>query len=257
MISSTLKELFVPGSYAFLLIVLAVGILLLYRKKDGGRAGRLWVTSVVLLYWILSTPIGAVGLVRALTPDHPPVRTRTEARGATAIVVLGSGMSTHRSRGDLFDAATREGSLRIVEAVRVYRLLERPWIIVTGGHGSERHTEATFMAEQLKSLGIPEERIVLEARSTNTHDHAIHVPPLLRERGIEQFVLVTSRQHIDRALKTFRAAGLEAIPSSPEVYETRAGLLDRFLPSTTALDVSELVFYDKLATIYYWFRGWL
>lgn len=257
MVPIVLKELFVPGSYAFFLIVLIVGVLLLYRKKDRGRAGRRWITAVVLLYWLLSTPVVAVRLVRVLTPDHPPVQTRADARGATAIVVLGSGMHTHRSRGDLFHAATREGSLRIVEAVRVYRVLERPWIIVTGGHGSERHTEATYMAEQLKSLGIPEERIVREARSSNTHDHAIYVAPLLRERGVERFVLITSRPHIDRALRTFRAAGLDPIPSSPEIYEKLAGPLDPYLPSTMALDISELLIYDKLATIYYWFRGWL
>jgi uncharacterized SAM-binding protein YcdF (DUF218 family) len=257
MIPPQLKEFLVPGTYAFFLAALFFGVLLLYRKKDHGRTGRRALTSLFLLYWVLSTPIASVALVEALTSDYPPVQTRAGARGATAIVVLSAGMYTHRSRGDLFETATREGSLRVVEAARVYRILDRPWVIVSGAWGSERHSEAGFMQEQLKSVGIPGDRIVREDLAVNTREHGIYIPPLLRERGVNQFVLVTSRPHMDRALKIFRVAGFEPVPSSPEVYRRRPGSVDRYLPSTTALSISEQVIYDKLATVYYWLRGWL
>jgi uncharacterized SAM-binding protein YcdF (DUF218 family) len=255
MVPIVLKELFVPGSFPFFLFILTVGTLLLYRKK--ARAGRFVIAAAVALYWMLSMPATAVGLIRLLTPEYPPVQTREQARGATGIVVLGAGFDMHRSRGDLFEASSREDALRMMEAARVYRVLDRPWVVVTGGLGSERHTQAERMAEELKDMGIPGDRIVQEGRSTNTHDHAVYVPPLLRERRIGSFVLVTSRQHIDRALRVFRKAGWNPVPSSPEVYVNDAGLLGSVLPSKTALLASEELVYDKLGIVYYWLRGWV
>jgi protein-S-isoprenylcysteine O-methyltransferase Ste14 len=85
----------------------------------------------------------------------------------------------------------------------------------------------------------------------------IYVPPLLRERHVTQFVLVTSRQHIARALRVFRKAGWDPVPSTPEAYADRWRPIDRFLPSKNALLASEQLFYGEGAFVYYWLRGWL
>jgi uncharacterized SAM-binding protein YcdF (DUF218 family) len=256
-VPSVLKDLLVPGSAAFFILSLIPGTLLLYRRKDGGRAGKIWVSALVLFYWMASTPVTAVALVGALTPDYPHVRTRADAHGATAVVVLGAGMETHRSRGEVYDAANREHALRMLEAARVYRVLDRPWVIVTGGRGSERRTDAYQMFQALSALGVPEDRILQEDKATNTRDHALLVPPMLAQRGVKRFVLVTSRQHMTRSLRAFRAIGLDPIPSSPEFYVGRGGRLDPFLPSEAALDASTALMYDQLALVYYWMRGWL
>ena len=105
------------------------------------------------------------------------------------------------------------------------------------------------MAEELKALGVPADRIVIESRAENTHEHAIYVPPLLRERHVTRFVLVTSRQHISRALRVFRKAGWDPVPSTPEAYADRSDPLDRFLPSKNALLASEQVLYDEGALV--------
>jgi uncharacterized SAM-binding protein YcdF (DUF218 family) len=254
---SLLKDLPVPGSLSFFLIVLALGVGLLYRRKDGGRAGRHVLSVVVALYWIWSTPVLASVFVNLLTPDYPPVQSRAQAGGADAIVVLGAGVDVFRSRGDAFDVSPREDALRIMEAARVYRALDKPWVVVTGGLGTSRQTEAARMAEELVTLGVPAERIVSEPRAENTHEHAIYVPPLLRERQVTRFVLVTSRQHISRALRVFRKAGWDPVPSTPEAYADRHDPIDRFLPSKNALLASEQVLYGEGALVYYWLRGWI
>ncbi|HEV3215520.1 MAG TPA: YdcF family protein [Vicinamibacterales bacterium] len=257
-----LAELFVPGGVPFLVLSLIFGTLLLYRRKDGGRVGRLWITGVTLFYWIASTPATASALIRLLTPDYPPVETRAQARGAAAVVVLGAGMDLYVSRGDEFAASVREDALRMMEASRVYHVLDRPFVVVTGGNGSERYSEAGRMAAELEAMGVPADRIVEEARATNTFDHARYVPPLLQARHVGQFVLVTSRQHIDRALRVFRKAGFDPVPSSPElglnpVGLHRLGRVQTFLPSRMALLASEELVHDKLGLVYYWLRGWI
>ncbi len=259
MVPSVLKDFFVPGEGAFFLLAATVGTLLLYRKKNHGRAGRLLLTALVVFYWVLSTPASAVPLVRILSPDYPPVGNSADARGATAIVVLGGGMETYRSRGAMLQAGTREHSLRALEAARVYHLLDRPWVVVTGGLVDQHQpvAEATHMATSLKRLGVPADRVVEEGLSRNTHDHTVYVPPLLEARGVKQFVLVTSRQHMARSLRAFRAAGFDPVPSSPEFYVGPPSRVRQFLPSQAALDASTSMMYDIVAMMYYRARGWV
>jgi uncharacterized SAM-binding protein YcdF (DUF218 family) len=139
----------------------------------------------------------------------------------------------------------------------VYRALDKPWVIVTGGVGSGYRTEAERMKAELELMGVPADRIVAEPRAQNTHEHAIYVPPLLRERHVTRFVLVTSRQHVARALRVFRKAGWDPVPSTPEAYADRSIPIDRFLPSKNALLASEQVLYNQGAFVYYWLRGWI
>jgi uncharacterized SAM-binding protein YcdF (DUF218 family) len=251
------KDLLIPGSIPFLLMALIPGVLLMFRRTNGGRAGKIWLTVVILVYWVLSTPIAAVALIGLVTPDVPPILSKADARGATAIVLLGAGMEVYRSRGAAYGAPTREGSLRVLEAARLHRVLGRVPIVATGGLGSSQYSEAGLMAHQLEQLGVPREDIIMEERATNTHEHAIFVPPVLKAHGIDQFVLVTSRQHIARALQVFRKAGLDPIPSTPEVYVARGDSFEMYLPSRVGLYASERMVYDLLGRVYYKYRGWV
>ena len=256
MLPTVLKGLLYPSNPGFLIITLVPGLLLLYRRRDGGRAGKFWIATVLLLYLIWSTPATAVPFIRALSPAYPPVRTLQDGRGATAIVVLGAGVDTLRSRGDVYTGPTRELALRLLEAVQVYRALGRPWVIVTGSLGNERNTQARYMAIELVRLGVDADRIIEEHESINTRDHALLVPPILRARGVTQFVLVTSQQHIARALKAFRKVGWDPVPSTPQFYVGLPGL-QQYLPSASALEASAAMLYDEVGMVYYWIRGWV
>jgi len=250
------KALLVPGTFQFLLLALVPGTLLLYRRSDRGRIGRIWITVVVVSYVVMSVPATAVFLIDAVSPSYPPVESAADARGATAIVVLSAGMDTFRSRGDVFDSSPREDALRLMEAARVYQVLGHPWVIVTGAHPNERTTQAGHMAKVLKNLGVDPDRIIQEPHATNTRDHVLLVPPILKANGITQFVLVTSQQHMARSLRAFRKVGWNPIPSTPELYVARTRL-EWFLPGRPALEASSAMWYDALAFGYYWLRGWV
>ena len=257
MIPAVFKAFFVPGSLAFLLLSFLPGIWLLFRKKDGGRTGKIWVASLVVVYWLLSTPIVAIALVHLLSPVVHPVMSAADAGGATAIVMLGAGMDVRESRGASYGAPTRDGSLRALEAARLHRLLGGVPIIATGGTGAPQYSESGLMAHQLEQLGVPADKIIKEEKSTNTHDHALFVPPLLKQHGIERFVLVTSQQHIARALGAFRKVGIDAVPSTPDVYVESGNVFEKYLPSRDGLSASETLIYDLLARVYYRARGWI
>lgn len=257
MIPLPLKELLVPGSLPFLLLMLVPALVLLFRKKDNGRAGRIWIASLGAFYWILSTPVASVALVEAMSPGYPAIVSPADAAGAGAIVVLGAGMEVHRSRGEISRAPTREGWLRVMEAARLHRLLGGVPVIPTGGHGIPGDTEAALMARQLEQLGVPAERIIKEEKARNTREHALLVPAILERHHISRFVLVTSKQHIRRSMAAFRATGLTPIPASPEPFVARGEPLEMYLPSRVALQLSERVLYDLAGWWYYRVRGWV
>jgi len=165
-------------------------------------------------------------------------------------------METYRSRGAVLPVGSREHSLRALEAARVYRVLDPPWVIVSGSFGPEELTEAVHMRRSLALLGVPDDRVIEEGKSRNTHDHTLYIPPLLAQRGVKQFVLVTSRQHMARSLRAFRSAGFDPVPSSPEFFVPRGGALSRIIPSESALEASTSLLYDLLAMVYYRARGW-
>jgi len=237
--------------------MLVPGVLLLFRKKDSGRLGKLWIGVLLASYWILSTPITAIALLDALAPDVPPIMSKEDARGATAIVVLSAGMQIARSHDDMVSAPSLEGWLRVMEAARVYRVLGGVPIIATGGLGSRQYSEAGLMAHQLSELGVPADSIIKEEKARNTRDHALLVQPILKERGIERFVLVTSLPHIRRSVAAFRAVGTDPVPAAPEVFTSDRPSLQMYLPSKGALELSERVLYDAAAWVYYRARGWV
>ena len=146
-------------------------------RPGGQNPGRLSRS----VYWVLSTPIAAVALVHlALTGCAAGLvggRRGRRDRHRRARRRNGSASVARRLPTAL---PTREGSLRVLEAARLHRLLGGAPIIVTGGVGSSPYSESALMAHQLEQLGVPADEIIKEEKSTNTRDHALFVPPLLR-----------------------------------------------------------------------------
>jgi uncharacterized SAM-binding protein YcdF (DUF218 family) len=256
-VTSLFKELLLPGSLPFFILALIPGVLLLYWRR--GRIGRIWVTVLVLFYWLASTPIVAAWLVEATSPELARIDHPEQLGGATAIVLLGAGGYHYESRGEMVSVVTPQAGLRVVEAARIARLLEDPLIIITGGATFRGRSEAEILRLSLVDLGIPRDAVVLEHKSLTTYDHPRNVAPMLAARGIKRFVLVTSLTHMRRALLVFRAAGYDPVPAAPEPFSDfrRWTPTERCFPSERALAVSTAVFYDAFGLGYYWIRGWL
>jgi uncharacterized SAM-binding protein YcdF (DUF218 family) len=247
--ASIVKASLVPGSVALLLYGTALGVLMLYLPGLR-RVGRVWLTLLVLVYWILALPAFSERLQRRGDEGPSRITRAADARGATAIVVLGNGAVTYTD-GPLFvPALTRRTAYNVLEGARLYALLQQPLVIVSGGivsPGTQRMSEADIMAAELQRMGVPASRIVREGRSVNTFEQAVNVTPLLAEH--REFVVITTPTHMPRTLALFEAQGRRPIPSPSNIgYEdpdTRRWRL--YLPSPRALRGSELVVYEQLA----------
>lgn len=84
--------------------------------------------------------------------------------------------------------------------------------IVSGGQGEgEDISEAQCMRDELVKRGIPEDRILMEDKSTSTRENIAFSKKLIREKNLsENVAVVTNEFHIYRSIRIAEKAGLKA-----------------------------------------------
>lgn len=123
---------------------------------------------------------------------------------STAIVILGYGLQDDGSMRPELVERLRAGYLQAL-------LAPMSPIIVTGGNPHNGMTEARAMADWLLRQCLPADRVHIEATANSTVQNAERSAPIMRELGVRDAVVVTSVDHLDRAVDTFHAAGVEVI----------------------------------------------
>lgn len=257
LLAELVKRYLLPGSMPFLMIALTLLLFWWYLDGEQGRRLRAALGGLLLTYWLLATPVVSDALAAALARGYEPL---SEPVAADAIVVLGGGAANYRAEAGEISSLSSSSALRALEGVRLYRLLEPQWVVVSGGPGRRSPLpESLPLQAALVDNGVDPERILLESGSSDTHDQAVLIRPLFEAKDIDRFVLVTSPSHMLRADLAFREAGLEGIPSP-----ARRESLDQddvgepgWLPSEGALERSTTSLREVLALAYYWLRGWI
>jgi uncharacterized SAM-binding protein YcdF (DUF218 family) len=95
---------------------------------------------------------------------------------------------------------------RSVYAARAWRDGHFRTIVVCGGGGV-----AESIRDYLVFAHVPAEHIVLESRSSSTHENALFAAEILKDMPGTK-VLLTSDFHMYRSIRAFRKAGIEAAP---------------------------------------------
>jgi uncharacterized SAM-binding protein YcdF (DUF218 family) len=105
------------------------------------------------------------------------------------------------------------------------------------------------MVEMLRRLDVPREAVVREVRSYNTRENAQFTAEILRVRGIDTAVVVTSSVHLARALAEFRKVGIEPIAAPAEVRGTAPIQIDMLLPSSSGMQKAHQAIHELLGRI--------
>jgi uncharacterized SAM-binding protein YcdF (DUF218 family) len=249
-----LDYFFSVGGFAVVTLLAVV-----WRAIARTASARRWLIAIVIFYsaasirafpWVLSRPL-VLGFHPFTTSDVPADR--------TAIVLLGAGSFTVHGRNARIGVMDLAGAARVLEATDVYRKLGSPWVVSSGGAagGFQTIPSSETMRMALIQLGVPDDRIVLESTSHDTHDEAVLVTPMLRALQVRHVVLVTSEVHMRRSLATFHAAGIDAVPAiapDPLNFESH---VRSFVPTTEGLRFSSGVAHEYIGLVYYWLRGWI
>jgi len=247
-----------PASFKFHLVVLAVGVVIAFLPRTK-RVARWYFAAVFIGYWIVASPACAERLVAWKGAGYHAISAPEEARGARTVVVLGAGNYSVQSEGRSINQVSWDGALRLLEAARLYDLLDRPTIVVSGGITQREkgaRSEADAMRTAIIGLGVAPEHVVVEAESKTTADEARILSQTRALLG-SPIVLVTSPTHMSRALAVFRAAGFDAIPSVSPYKSEHALERWRWVPGEAGLLLFQSVVYDGAAGLYYRARNLL
>jgi len=255
---------FVKGAIRFesplVVVVILAAVAIWWWRRPGSRgAWRLLVGYLAALYFV-STPIGSNVLVAGLAHGLTQVERVEDAKGAEGLVVLGGGVQTVSARGQVLAQLQSTPSLRILEAARLYRLLEPRVVVVSGGIADARRElrpEAEQMANALASTGIPANRILTDPEAKTTHDHPRTVGRILEAHHVRRFVVVTSPMHMRRSLGVFRAQGFDPVGSVSAMQSEQLTSRPLFLPNDDSMMLSNEALYEYAALVMYWFRGWI
>ncbi len=98
---------------------------------------------------------------------------------------------------------------RLERAIQAFRLGKAPYVVLSGGRTWGGIAEAEVLRRAWVSRGLPPEAVVLELESQTTLGNARHSATIFRERGWHRAGIVTCDFHLRRALRHFRAQGLE------------------------------------------------
>lgn len=237
-------------------------ILVLLGVRVEGRPPRFavkvrpwWLPLVglALLHFFSIEPV-ANRLVRGL--ESAP---RTLRPGVTydAVIVLG-GMVDEPATVSSGEPSFNDNVERMLTAYDLLRQdTARAAIVSSGAVATADPVEAYVIAEELEAWGIAKDRIVIEDRARNTHENALYVARIARERGWTNLLVVTSAFHMRRALECFNAEHLavDAFPVDYRSYDPKT-YTGSLLPRAHALAMSEMAIREFAGRLVYRLRGY-
>jgi uncharacterized SAM-binding protein YcdF (DUF218 family) len=227
--------------------------------RPSSTSARRFAIGLAIFYGVSSIRVFTVGASRLLTIGYRQFAADDVRDGPTTIVLLGAGDEFIDGWSEHMTLTLATEGARVLEAARVFRLISPAWIISSGGLARPGHPEQASgitMRDELVNLGVPRDRILLEAVSNTTHEEAIEIAPMLRKLGNPQVVLVTSDTHMHRSMGTFRAVGVSAIPAIAPNPRQAVTWAEWILPTASALRESGEVVHEVVGIPYYWARGW-
>jgi uncharacterized SAM-binding protein YcdF (DUF218 family) len=228
-----------------LLLLLALGIILLYRRHK--HANKVIIAAFGML-WIASTPYFAEGALHLLEEQTSPLDIGRQ--DADAIVILGGGTYFHAPEYAGQDTIGDATLVRLRYGAKLQRETGKPMLVTGGEPLGNSISEARQMRIALEQDFHATVRWT-EDESDNTFENARNSFRILQQANIRKIYLVTHAWHMPRATDMFRRAGFEVV-EAPTAYTTRyrTDMLS-FLPQAAALEDSRIFFHEVIGMFWY------
>ncbi len=239
---------------SLLLILLVTGAVLLYTRHQ--KAGRRFVVAAAVLLVVGGLSPLSTWLIMPLEDRFP--RTDLAGRDVYGIVVLG-GAEDARVANGRHAHALNEAAERFTETAALARRFPHAKIVFTSGSTEILTTPAIGAdagAVVLEDLGISGDRLILERRSRNTWQNAVFTKALVDPKPGELWLLVTSADHMPRAMGAFRQAGFAVEPWTVDYRTAGPGDLVSLFDSTReGLKRLDQATHEWIGLAVYWLTG--
>lgn len=260
-LSKFLPNFVYPLGLVFILIVLAL-ILRHWKRLQ---------TAALLLAFVLVLIAGnrwvSFWLARSLEWRYLPLNPVPQAE---VIVVLGGGTESEQYPRPMVEV--NSAGDRVLYAAKLYKEGKAPYLLLSGGnitwYDGRTMTPAGEMANLLAMMDIPQSAMWLQPKSQNTYEDALYCSQILKEKGIQRVLLVTSAQHMPRSVALFQRQGIAVIPAPVDYTVTQPGWDDlfspdpqtiavNFMPNVGSLSLTTGILKEYLGLWVYHLRGWL
>ena len=250
-----LVPLFSPLSICFELMCIGLILVAFSQKK---KTGTSFVLLGILILMICSYEMISGRILQTLESQYAQLDVAQvtsiddggqATRSVKWVVVLASGLTGDPTQPIQLQIS-HYSRVRLLEGIRLHRLIPGSKIILTGGIGFDGPAGATTLSRVAEELGVAKSDMVLEVESRDTKDHPLYVRPLVKD---DPFILVTSAFHMPRAMKLFLKQGLNPNSCSCRTLEASKriyGHAGNFFPSASGLRLAELAYHEYMGIIF-------
>lgn len=216
-----------PGIFILALIIFSLK-LCRYKAKLGKN-----LLILTLVFYIFTTPLVDNSIISLLENKYTvPVNPKGDV-----IVMLGGGATLDTPNLNFNGHLSGFAANRLITSVELYKKLNIPIIISGGKVFKSTGTESEISKNILITMGIPENKIIVENQSINTTENAKYTKKILDKYNFKNPILVTSAFHMPRAVIQFKKFNINVLPF-PTDYQTNlrgSFELNDFIPSSDAL----------------------
>ncbi len=249
-LSKILQYLISPLTWIVIIFILSFCF-----KSEKTRKG-LRITVFVLLL-IFTNPLLVNVCLDAWEQDRTPESELAE-RYDYGIVL--TGMIFYDSQNNKIEFG--QSTDRILEAVRLYYTGRIEKIFISGGSGlllDQTHKESQLLKDYLTNINVPEEDIIIETESRNTHENAVKAAKFLHPtESSDTYLLITSASHFRRAAKCFENEGF-SFDSYPVDYCSRklgANPETWLIPAPSAFSTWNMLIHEIAGYVMYDWSGY-
>ena len=235
--------IFLTDPLFYIIILTFLGVLQFRRRKT--------FLAIFLLIYLSTIPFISKRLLYNL--EHLEKPTFSETAKYDAAIVLSGMVNLPLSNNKYIEFSGAAD--RILKGIDIIKKGKADYLLLSGGTGSlhqKDHSEALLFSQFAKNLGVPEQAILIDKNSKNTHQNAVESKKIIQEKGLNRVLLITSAFHMFRSNGCFKQVGITAdlLPVDYKASLTYSDFRD-FLPSSSALHQNYVFLHELIGIIVY------
>jgi uncharacterized SAM-binding protein YcdF (DUF218 family) len=237
-----------PVFLIFILLIAALILCFIGGRKNNGIL--ILGLAILLLYGFSIIPV-ANYLAYSLEKDY--FRAPVVKKPIDVIVVLAGGVHDINVLNNTF--ASEASATRLLHGVEIFNKYGAKYFICAG-KGVGKRPEGEVMAKKALALGVPKEKIRIDAKSNNTWEHAVELNKMLPNKNIYMGI-VTSGYHMKRAEKEFKKYfnNIVPLPASYSYSSPVERNMLKYIPQTAALNATATTLRELIGSIWYAIKG--
>ncbi len=167
------------------------------------------VSPLRKLFWAMTAGLVCAFFIVGYTPLAPRLQQQLLRKDALAKAPAVVVLSTYLQSDGTLNSAAQERTMQ------GYILLKQDWAnrLVLTANATDFGSQAPAIQSQMAKLGLNSFPVDVVGHVRDTHDEALAVAQLAKERGWPRVLLVTHPMHMRRAAGVFEKAGLQVICS--------------------------------------------